>query len=92
MMAFRYINFQSFRGANCDTHHYLVVIVVRQRLSVSKQPAQKFDMERFNLKKLNDDDVKEQYQVKISNRFAGLENLDGGGGDDDVDFRGLGKV
>jgi hypothetical protein len=36
---------------------------------------QKFDMERFNLKKLNDAEIKEQYQVKISNRFAGLENL-----------------
>jgi hypothetical protein len=26
-----------------------------------------FDMERFNLKKLNNMEVKEQYQVKISN-------------------------
>jgi hypothetical protein len=37
---------------------------------------QKFDMERFNLKRLNDMEVKEQYQIKISNRFADLENLD----------------
>jgi hypothetical protein len=37
--------------------------------------------ERFNLRKLNDVDVKELYQVKISNRFAALENLD-----DDVDI------
>jgi hypothetical protein len=33
-------------------------------------------MQRFDLKKLNKAEVKEQYQVKISNRFAGLENLD----------------
>jgi hypothetical protein len=32
-------------------------------------------MEGFNLKKLNDVEVKEQYQVKISNRSAALENL-----------------
>jgi hypothetical protein len=38
-------------------------------------------MERFNLKELNDMEVKEQYQVKISNRFAALKNLD-----DNVDF------
>jgi len=38
-------------------------------------------MKRVNLKKLNDVEVKEQYQVKISNRFAALENLD-----DDVDI------
>jgi len=31
---------------------------------------------RFNLKKLNDVEVKEIYEVKISNRFAALENLD----------------
>jgi len=37
---------------------------------------QKFDVEIFDLKKLNDVEVKEKYQVEISNRFAALENLD----------------
>jgi hypothetical protein len=32
-------------------------------------------MQRFNLKKLNEVESKRQYQVKISNRFAALENL-----------------
>jgi hypothetical protein len=32
-------------------------------------------MKRFNLKKLNGVQVKEQYQVKILNRFPLLENL-----------------
>jgi hypothetical protein len=32
-------------------------------------------MEGFSLKKLNDVEVREQYQVKISNRFPALENL-----------------
>jgi hypothetical protein len=36
-------------------------------------------MERFNLKKPNDVEVKVLYHVKISNRFAALENLGGGG-------------
>jgi hypothetical protein len=31
-------------------------------------------MERFNFKKLNDVKLNEQYQVKISNRFAALKN------------------
>jgi hypothetical protein len=45
-------------------------------------------MQRFNLK-LNDVDVKEQNQIKISHRSAALENLD----DDDIwTFIGLGKV
>jgi hypothetical protein len=33
-------------------------------------------MERFNFKKLNEVDDKEQYRVEISNRFAALEKLD----------------
>jgi hypothetical protein len=51
-----------------------MVLKVRQRLSISTRLAQKFDMDRFNLKKLNVVEVIEQYQVKLSNRFAAFEN------------------
>jgi hypothetical protein len=51
------------------------VAKVRQRLAVSKQVAHKFDAERFNLKKLSELQVRKQYQLKISNRFAALENV-----------------
>jgi hypothetical protein len=34
------------------------------------------DVERFNLKQLNEEEVKEQYQVTTKNKFAALENLD----------------
>jgi hypothetical protein len=61
-----------FRGADCDTDHCLVVEKVRKRLAV---PAQKFDVERFNLKKLSELEVRKQYQIKTSNRFAALEDL-----------------
>jgi hypothetical protein len=33
-------------------------------------------MERFNLKKLNEVEGKENYRVEVSNRFAALEDLD----------------
>jgi 50S ribosomal subunit-associated GTPase HflX len=52
-----------------------VVANVRERLSVSKQAAQKFDGERFNLRKLNELEVRNHYQIEITNRFAALENL-----------------
>jgi hypothetical protein len=53
-----------------------VVAKVRERLAVSKQTMHKFYMERLDLKKLNEVEGKEQYRVKISNRFAALVNLD----------------
>jgi len=34
-----------------------------------------FDRQRFNLRKLNETGVREQYQIEITNRFAALENL-----------------
>ena len=54
-----------------------MVAKLRERLSVRKQAAQKFDGERFNLRKLNELGVKEKYQIEITNRFAALENLNG---------------
>jgi hypothetical protein len=52
-----------------------LVTKVRERLAASEQAAQNFDGERFNLRKRNELDVRKQYQVKISNRFAALESL-----------------
>jgi hypothetical protein len=39
-------------------------------MTKSKQGKQKFDMKRFNLRKLNDVEMEEPYQVKVSARFA----------------------
>jgi hypothetical protein len=52
-----------------------VVAKVRETLAVSKQTTHRFHMERFNLKKLNEAEGKEQYQVEISNRITALEHL-----------------
>jgi hypothetical protein len=46
------------------------VVKLRERISVSERARQKFNLERFDLKKLDDVEAKEKYQVDISNRFA----------------------
>jgi hypothetical protein len=66
----------------------LVVAKVGEKLAVSKRAGKKMDLERFYLKKLNEGEVKEQYQVTIKKtnikthikkEFAVLENLDDNG-------------
>jgi hypothetical protein len=51
------------------------VAKVRERLAVNKQRSQRFYMQGFNLKKLNEVEGKEKYHIEVSNRFAALEDL-----------------
>ena len=44
-------------------------------LPVRKQTAQKSDGGRFNLRKLYDLEVRKQYRIETTNRFAALENV-----------------
>jgi len=52
-----------------------MIAKVKERLAVGKQATQRFDRQRFNLRKLNELEVRKQYQIEITNRFAALENL-----------------
>jgi predicted nuclease with TOPRIM domain len=70
------LDVRSFRGVDCDGDHYLVVAKVRETLALSKRMVKKMDVERFNLKQLNEEEFKEKYQVTIKNKFTALENLD----------------
>jgi len=61
-----------------------VIAKVRERLTVGKQVAQRFEKQGFNLRKLNEPEVREQNQIEITNRFAALENLNN---EEDVDTK-----
>jgi hypothetical protein len=53
-----------------------VLAKVREKLTVKKQRSQRLNMERFNLKMLNDVEGKDQFGHEVPNRFAALEDLD----------------
>ena len=55
-----------------------MVAKVREGLAVNKQAVQKSDGKKFNLRKLNELEVRNLYQIEITNRFAALENLSDG--------------
>jgi len=70
------LDVQSFRGADCDTDHCLVVAKVKERLALSKKAAQKFDVDIFNLRQLSELVVTKQHHIQISNKFTALEKLE----------------
>jgi hypothetical protein len=46
-------------------HASMVEAKVRERLAVNKQGSQRFHMKRFNLKKLNEVEGKEQFRGQV---------------------------
>ena len=60
---------RTFKLCYRTVHKLLLLLAVR------KQVAQKFDGERFSLRKLTELEGKEKYQIEITKRFAALENL-----------------
>ena len=68
------LDVRNFSGADCDTDYCLVAAIVKERLAVMKEAAQKFDGERFNVRKLNELEVRKEYQIEITNRFVALVN------------------
>jgi hypothetical protein len=48
----------------------LVAAKIKDRLAVSKQPVNKMDMDRFNLKKLNEGEVTEQLDCNQKHIFS----------------------
>jgi hypothetical protein len=67
------LDVRSFRGVDHDTEHCLVFAEFRERMEENN--CHKFDVARFNLKKLRELEVMKCYQIKISKRFAALKKL-----------------
>jgi len=67
------LDVRSFRGADCN--HYLMGAQVIERSAISKQAAQKVSGERFNLRKLNELEVRKQYQMSVQTGCCSFGNL-----------------
>jgi hypothetical protein len=52
------------------------VAKLKDRLSGSKRKRKHSNLEKFDLKRLDDVEFKEKYQVEIANLFTALEKLD----------------
>ena len=61
-----------------------MVAYVRERFLVGKKATQKSDVETFKLRKLNELEISEQYQIEITKRFAAVRKLS----DDEENNRG----
>jgi hypothetical protein len=63
------LDVRSFKGADCDTDHYLLIVKIKERLVASKQPVNKMDMDRFNLKKLNEEKSRNSIRLQSKTDF-----------------------
>jgi hypothetical protein len=52
-----------------------VVATFREKLTINKQAAQKYDVERLNIRKVTELEIRKLCHIKISNTFAALEYL-----------------
>ena len=65
---------RSYRGADCDSDHNLVIGRVKAKLSTKKTPQNR--TKRYYVDRLKIEDVQEEYQMEIRNRFDVLNLIE----------------
>ena len=65
---------RSLRGADCDTDHFLVRAKIRAKLCTRKSVRVE-KRNRYNVEKLKDMTVRENFQLKLTNRFQILDMM-----------------
>jgi hypothetical protein len=59
------LDVRSFRAADCDMDHYLVVAQIRESLAVNIERLLRSHMNSFDLKMLYEVESKEQYCIEV---------------------------
>ncbi|XP_046688330.1 uncharacterized protein LOC124374077 [Homalodisca vitripennis] len=65
------MDIKTCRGANCDSDHYLVRGVLRHRIANTVK-ARKTRVEKWDVEKLADVNVRQQFQEELGDRLTGL--------------------
>ncbi|XP_076069964.1 uncharacterized protein LOC143041791 [Oratosquilla oratoria] len=67
---------RSFRGADCDSDHILLIAKIEYQLKISKK-TQNQPQKKFNVERLNQQKVRTNYEVDLRNRFEILQGIEG---------------
>ena len=66
------LDVRAYRGADCDSDHYLVISRILMKLTTKRSQAE--GKAKINVEKLKDAETRLQYQIEVENRFAALED------------------
>jgi len=62
------------RGADVYSHHYFVK--TRIRINLARAEGRKNVRERFDVNKLQNEEIRRKYNIEVKNRFEALGDID----------------
>ncbi|XP_075979935.1 uncharacterized protein LOC142979060 [Anticarsia gemmatalis] len=65
---------RTYRGADCDSDHYLLGIKLKTKIKVTPPVKHLMDnLEQINVENIQHKELRHQFQIEISNRFSDLQ-------------------